>query len=176
MASAAAPPLPHHFTATATAAASATTGSRTLTETTPSTSSDTDPPGGRSPDGTLRLRGAHTRGAEPGRRIRWDESVVDNEGLGRKKSKACCIYHAPRAVGESSAEDDSSSSDSDSSTASAGAARPTRRSDSHNHDGPCDEPPGGNGKGKAKARKGKRRQSPNAYEKMPKRKPAKSEA
>jgi hypothetical protein len=36
------------------------------------------------PAGTLRLRG----GPRNGPRVAWDEDVVDNEGLGRKKSKS----------------------------------------------------------------------------------------
>ncbi|SLM34088.1 type 1 phosphatase regulator ypi1 [Lasallia pustulata] len=60
--------------------------------------------------GTLRLRGVPAED----RRIRWAEDVVDNEGLGRKSSKVCCIYHAPRAVGESSSESSSDSSSSES--------------------------------------------------------------
>jgi len=36
------------------------------------------------PAGTLRLRGA----PRDGPRVAWDEHVVDNEGLGRKKSKS----------------------------------------------------------------------------------------
>lgn len=36
------------------------------------------------PAGTLRLRG----GRRNGPRVAWDEAVVDNEGLGRKKSKS----------------------------------------------------------------------------------------
>ncbi|KAL8908606.1 MAG: hypothetical protein Q9207_000694 [Kuettlingeria erythrocarpa] len=57
---------------------------------------------------TLRLRAD----SADRRRIRWAEDVVDNEGMGRKKSKVCCIYHAPHAVGESSSENDSASSSS----------------------------------------------------------------
>lgn len=52
-----------------------------------------------------------------------DENVVDNEGLGRKSSKRCCIFHKQRSFGESST--DSSDYDSDrsgsSSVSSAGA-------------------------------------------------------
>jgi protein phosphatase 1 regulatory subunit 11 len=33
--------------------------------------------------------------------------VVDNEGLGRKSSKRCCIFHKKKAFGESSTESDS---------------------------------------------------------------------
>jgi len=43
------------------------------------------------------------------RRITWGEEVVDNEGMGKKKSKICCIYHKPRAFDESSSSDSSSS-------------------------------------------------------------------
>jgi len=39
------------------------------------------------PAGTLRLRGA----PRDGPRVAWDEHVVDNEGLGRKKSKSMCL-------------------------------------------------------------------------------------
>lgn len=138
----------------------------------------------------LHLRGA--RDTEPsssnGRRIRWAEDVVDNEGLGRKSSKGkhslmllsgldgigirpsllhtkfkaniyivCCIYHAPHPIDESS--DESSSSDSDSDSGDDGSARPSRKDNcSHNHNHK-------HGNGKAP---GKRRPSPNAYEKIPK--------
>ena len=40
-----------------------------------------------------------------------DENVEDNEGLGRKSSKRCCIFHKQRDFGESST--DSSDNDSD---------------------------------------------------------------
>lgn len=51
--------------------------------------------------------------------VRWDENVQDNEGLGRKSSKRCCIFHKQRDFGESSTDssedeiDDSHESDSD---------------------------------------------------------------
>jgi protein phosphatase 1 regulatory subunit 11 len=45
---------------------------------------------------TLTLR------ARPG--VSWDEAVVDNEGLGRKSSKRCCIFHKQRPFGESSTD------------------------------------------------------------------------
>ena len=106
---------------------------------------------------TLRLRGADSNRRERGersRRIQWAEDVVDNEGMGKKKSKGtfisgfpfskhefvtnyvplpvCCIYHKPRPVGESSSEEDSSSSDSDSNSDGGagnddGSARPSGR-------------------------------------------------
>lgn len=145
------------------------------------------------PDGlVLRLRGAHspqpTSTAEqseadeqqetPRRRtIQWAEDVVDNEGLGRKKSKVCCIFHKSREVGESSSEEDSSSSDdsdgSGSSGADDGAARPVGgrrrgrrkgRGRRHEHEhGHKDGEDCGHGHGHA----GKKKPSPNAYERMP---------
>ncbi|GAA97217.1 uncharacterized protein L969DRAFT_155975 [Mixia osmundae IAM 14324] len=45
------------------------------------------------PGGVLKLRGLSTKKSP---RVKWDEEVVDNEGLGRKKSKICCIYSKPR--------------------------------------------------------------------------------
>jgi protein phosphatase 1 regulatory subunit 11 len=47
--------------------------------------------------------------------VRWDENVQDNEGLGRKSSKRCCIFHKQRDFGESStdsSDNDDSGSDS----------------------------------------------------------------
>jgi protein phosphatase 1 regulatory subunit 11 len=49
--------------------------------------------------------------------VRWDENVQDNEGLGRRSSKRCCIFHKQRDFGESSTdssddENDDSFSDS----------------------------------------------------------------
>lgn len=124
----------------------------------------------------LRLRGAHDASGSHttrihGRRITWAEDVIDNEGLGRKSSKVCCIYHKPREFGESSSEDDSSS-DSDSGDSDAGGSdspddggarlsgnrRGRKHDHGHTHRDDC-----GHGKGKAR-----RKPSPNAYEKMPK--------
>lgn len=42
--------------------------------------------------------------------------MQDNEGLGRKSSKRCCIFHKPKDFGESST--DSSDIDSDGSSSS----------------------------------------------------------
>ena len=51
-----------------------------------------------------------------------DEDVLDNEGLGRKSSKRCCIFHKQRAFGESSTDssDDENGQNSDSSSSSGG--------------------------------------------------------
>lgn len=41
------------------------------------------------------------------RKVKWTTETVDNEDLGRKKSKCCCIYNKPRKFGESSSSDSS---------------------------------------------------------------------
>ena len=43
---------------------------------------------------------------EPARRVQWEEDTVDNEGLGRKSSKICCVFHPKREFGESEDESD----------------------------------------------------------------------
>ncbi|KAI8970596.1 phosphatase inhibitor-domain-containing protein [Pilobolus umbonatus] len=91
--------------------------------------------------GVLRLRGDMS--ARRPRVIQWDENVVDNEHMNKKKTKICCIYHKPHVVGESS---DESSSSSDSQTSDSEDERKQR----------C--------KGK---KKNPREVSPNAYERQP---------
>ncbi|OZJ02629.1 hypothetical protein BZG36_03842 [Bifiguratus adelaidae] len=97
--------------------------------------------------GILRLTGERT--LRP-RQIQWAENVVDNEGMGKKKSKICCIYHKSHAIGESSDESTCSSSDSESESGSdKDAAR-------------------GRDKGKRRRKRDPRQVSPNAYERQPK--------
>jgi protein phosphatase 1 regulatory subunit 11 len=55
-----------------------------------------------------------------------DQAVVDNEGLGRKSSKRCCIFHKQRKFGESST-DSSDASDSDGSSSSGGPDSETKK-------------------------------------------------
>uniref|UniRef100_A0A8C9UNR5 E3 ubiquitin-protein ligase PPP1R11 n=1 Tax=Spermophilus dauricus TaxID=99837 RepID=A0A8C9UNR5_SPEDA len=38
------------------------------------------------------------------KRVEWSSDTIDNEHLGRRSSKRCCIYEKPRAFGESSSE------------------------------------------------------------------------
>lgn len=40
------------------------------------------------------------------KRVRWTECTIDNEHLGRRSSKAMCVYPKPRAFDESSEEED----------------------------------------------------------------------
>ena len=86
--------------------------------------------------------------------------MVDNEGLGRKKSKVCCIFHKSRDVGESSSEDDSDSDsgNDDGGARMVGGAR-GRKGGENRHGKDCDH---GHEKGS------ERKPSPNAYERQPK--------
>jgi len=76
----------------------------------------------------------------------------------------CCIYHKPRAFGESSSEESSSSSSSDDSDSDSGVP-PKRHEHSHNEingDGACPRHAR-----RQKKDQRKRKPSPNAYERMP---------
>ena len=132
-----------------TATPTGTHGSQTLvqTELGPST-----------PPRTLRLR------AEPGesRRIRWAEDVVDNEGMGKKSSKVCCIYHKPREPGDSDSDTDSDSSDSDNDS-EPDLSRAQRPGSGRGRRGENNKEGKANGNDSDKARK----PSPNAYERQP---------
>lgn len=41
------------------------------------------------------------------KKVSWTEDTVDNETLGRKKSKCCCIYQKPREELDESTDSDS---------------------------------------------------------------------
>ena len=41
------------------------------------------------------------------KRVKFSEEVVDNEGMGRKSSKCCCVYHKPHTYDQSSDSSDS---------------------------------------------------------------------
>lgn len=60
---------------------------------------------------TLRL---NDPGVPSRRGITWDTGVVDNENMGKKSSKCCCIYNKPKAIGESSSESEDSDDDTNS--------------------------------------------------------------
>ncbi|OBS66312.1 hypothetical protein A6R68_05146, partial [Neotoma lepida] len=42
--------------------------------------------------------------AKSGKRVEWSSDTIDNEHLGRRSSKCCCVYERPRAFGESSSD------------------------------------------------------------------------
>ncbi|KAL3901037.1 MAG: hypothetical protein SGCHY_000915 [Lobulomycetales sp.] len=86
----------------------ATTATATTTETTTEATSD---------QLVIRLH-AHAPSssaeASSARSVQWDDSVVDNEGLGKKSSKVCCIFHKSKKWDESSSESSSCSDSSNS--------------------------------------------------------------
>ncbi|KAK5127410.1 hypothetical protein LTR85_006749 [Meristemomyces frigidus] len=149
------------YTALRTSNLAPTSGSQTILQT---------QAGPSIPSATLRLR------AEPdnSNRVRWAQDVVDNEGMGKKSSKVCCIYHKPKEPGDSGSESDSSSDDEDSDgepdlskARKAGGKkgkgeRGRKHGHGHEHDRDCEHGEGSGGKG------GERKPSPNAYERLPK--------
>ncbi|KAE8147084.1 hypothetical protein BDV25DRAFT_40180 [Aspergillus avenaceus] len=134
--------------------------------------------------GTLRLRAENDSITVPphpnegSRRIRWSEDVVDNEGMGKKSSKVCCIYHKSRPVGESSSESESSeSSSSDSDSDEINDTQKNKKCHGKPHDRSCNDsdehrsdPRRARGStccSNPNTRTKRRKPSPNAYEKMP---------
>ena len=49
---------------------------------------------------------------KPKKKLKWAEDTVDNENMGRKKSKKCCVFHKKKRFDESSS-DESDTSDSE---------------------------------------------------------------
>ncbi|KXN87283.1 Type 1 phosphatases regulator YPI1 [Leucoagaricus sp. SymC.cos] len=155
-------PVASRSTALQASSSSPTDGSRTMTVTIdPTKEGNNDDTSTQGPNdgtvGVLRLRGTRNRGP----RVAWDDDVVDNEHMGKKKSKICCIYHKPRPFDESSSES-SSESDSDSCGGHGHSYDHHHRRRRHNHkhkpqdrgsDGERDSDP-----------------EPNAYERQPPRK------
>ncbi|RCK63603.1 Type 1 phosphatases regulator YPI1 [Candida viswanathii] len=85
---------------------------------------------------------------EPRTEVTWDESVIDNEHLNRKKTKICCIYHPADEDGNRHCDSDSDSS-----------------SDSSDSSGDESEKPNNKPEKKKKGRSQKSK--PNAYEVQP---------
>ncbi|MED6263359.1 hypothetical protein ILYODFUR_009355 [Ilyodon furcidens] len=80
------------------------TSSETITET---VQTNTPPPPqqeGRSL--TIKLRKRKTE-----KKVEWSSDTVDNEHLGRRSSKCCCIYEKPKQFGESSSESEGEDDD-----------------------------------------------------------------
>ncbi|KAG8629559.1 hypothetical protein KVT40_003424 [Elsinoe batatas] len=156
------------FVPSRTATPTGTSGSMTTTSTQAGPSVPID---GSGP--TLRLRAESDAGQA--RHIQWAEDVIDNEGMGKKSSKVCCIYHKPKNAGDSSSDESSSDSDSSDSepdlSRAQPARRPARRQHSHDHNG--EDHDAGDGPDPEMKDKGKgklRDTSPNAYERVPRRK------
>ncbi|RKF56884.1 Type 1 phosphatases regulator YPI1 [Erysiphe neolycopersici] len=129
----------------------------------------------------LRLRGIsanpNSNSNNNDRRIQWDETVINNEGMNKKKSKVCCIYHAPRGFGESSEESSSSDDSTDSSDASGDLrtndksyiprsthSSKAKRKSHRGHQHKCN----GDQMDESMNQRNTKQRSPNAYEKLPK--------
>jgi len=76
----------------------ATQGSKTVTDEEPNgEASAAAPP-------TLRLR-LIKKDPKEKKKVQWTNETVDNEHLGKKKSKCCCVYVKKKVFGESDSED-----------------------------------------------------------------------
>ncbi|XP_051821684.1 E3 ubiquitin-protein ligase PPP1R11-like [Antechinus flavipes] len=73
--------------------------SETLTKTSRIVTTDPGRRPGENRSLTIKLRKRKTD-----KKVGWSTDTVDNEHLGRRSSKCCCIYKKPRAFGESSTE------------------------------------------------------------------------
>ncbi|KAI7820332.1 phosphatase inhibitor-domain-containing protein [Gamsiella multidivaricata] len=143
----------------------ATYGSRTMTLD-PTQIEEEDPAEESHDTGVLELTGE----SSSGRRVQWDDDVVDNEHMGKKKSKICCIFKKQKEFGESS-DESSSDSDSDSSGSESDggpvSSNPSKgKSKGKDGNGPCDhsDPNHHHHHGSKKAKK----RVLNEYERMPK--------
>ncbi|CDI78666.1 hypothetical protein, conserved [Eimeria praecox] len=106
-------------------------------------SSSVSPPAATEDTATAAAPEAAT--VEPPKQVAWVEGTLDNEDLGRKSSKVCCIYHKPRAFGESSSSSSSSDSEGEggaAQTRKAGSSRKPRKCKHH----PSPHAAGGGGK------------------------------
>lgn len=75
------------------------TSSETITETVQVQTGTPPPPQQEGRSLTIKLRKRKTE-----KKVEWSSDTVDNEHLGRRSSKCCCIYEKPRQFGESSSE------------------------------------------------------------------------
>ncbi|XP_017286185.1 E3 ubiquitin-protein ligase PPP1R11 [Kryptolebias marmoratus] len=80
------------------------TSSETITETVQTSTPPPPQQEGRSL--TIKLRKRKTE-----KKVEWSSDTVDNEHLGRRSSKCCCIYEKPRQFGESSSESEGDDDD-----------------------------------------------------------------
>lgn len=108
----------------------------------------------RSPTVTLKLREGgekqeNNESKDSGRKkVSWTNETVDNEGMGRKSSKCCCIYVKPKTKrvkdgdgsnGQSSEDDSSDEGDCDNCVGHTAKSH----SGGHTSDGGGDLPPDG---------------------------------
>ncbi|XP_020602698.1 protein phosphatase 1 regulatory subunit 11-like [Orbicella faveolata] len=67
------------------------------------------------------------------KKVQWDESAVDNEFMGKKTSKCCCIYSKPKMFGDSSSESDSDDEGCNHNAYCTGHKKKGHRSHHHDH-------------------------------------------
>jgi protein phosphatase 1 regulatory subunit 11 len=89
---------PSASAATTARAAPTTPATAAATATITITEEEEEQQGSRVPPEVLTLT------LRPRPAVRWDETVIDNEGMSRKSSKRCCIFHKQREFGESSTD------------------------------------------------------------------------
>ena len=65
------------------------------------------------------------------KRVTWSEDTVNNEGMGKKKSNICCIYHRPKLSPD---DPDTSSCDSCDEKGKNAYERPNHYNRPHKHD------------------------------------------
>jgi Protein phosphatase inhibitor len=85
---------PSASAATTARAAPTTPATAAATATITITEEEEEQQGSRVPPEVLTLT------LRPRPAVRWDETVIDNEGMSRKSSKRCCIFHKQREFGE----------------------------------------------------------------------------
>ena len=66
------------------------------------------------------------------KKVTWSEDTVDNEGMGKKKSNICCIYHRPKLSPD---DPDTSSCDSCDEKGKNAYERPNHYNREHHHHG-----------------------------------------
>ena len=64
------------------------------------------------------------------KKVTWSEDTVDNEGMGKKKSNICCIYHRPKLSPD---DPDTSSCDSCDEKGKNAYERPNHYNREHKH-------------------------------------------
>ncbi|CAG5134001.1 unnamed protein product [Candidula unifasciata] len=80
-------------------------------------------------------------------KVKWTTDTVDNELLGKKKSKCCCIYEKPKVFGESDTSSSSDDDDGDDCTPHCRGHKKKcfrRKGHCHDHEGKCGNDTGSN--------------------------------
>ncbi|XP_064408041.1 E3 ubiquitin-protein ligase PPP1R11 [Latimeria chalumnae] len=110
-------------------------GSSTVTQTLETPQQQT-PPETEGRSLTIKLRKRKTE-----KKVEWTSDTVDNEHMGRRSSKCCCIYEKPRTFGESSSESEGEEEDNGDNEGCGNAyCVRGQRKQPHHHPGPGGSP------------------------------------